>query len=412
MKKSTSKFRDRVAGNSHKQKTQGSQYGYLNLPRGVNIYGETPDSKARIDILPYTVSTDKHPDRNPDNGAAMPGSLWYKFPFKLHRNVGANNEAVVCPTSLGRPCPICNHRSTLRREGGDQDAIKALRPSDRNLYVVLVHGEKDYEESKPHIWDISQFCFQEMLNDEIDENDDYAVFPDPEEGLTLKIRFSEESFAKNKFAKANRIDFEAREAPISDAILSQVPCLDEVLSVLPYKDIENKFLEIDQEPEGGKVDEEGTSSDTETAKETVQKEETRETSPPAPRRMRDVSAREQEAEAVAPRRRAPEPEPEVQAPRRRKSNGDDDEDPATVCIACNGSGENTKGQTCPICRGTGKRPSSPPAAKVSEPPAKAYSTSKDKCPYGHKFGVDCEQFTECDACEIWDSCYAAKQAAK
>lgn len=399
MKKSTSKFRDQVAGNSHRQKTQGSQYGYLGLPRGVNIYNEKPGSRAQLDVVPYAVTDDKHPDRNPDTGAAMPGELWYKRPFKLHRNIGVNNESAVCPTSVTRPCPVCNHRSTLRKDpSSDQDMIKALRPSDRNLYVVVPREDKEYEE-KPHIWDISQFCFQDALNDEIEENDDHAVFPSPEEGLTLKIRFSEEVFAKNKFAKTSRIDFEPRRQPISEEILKAVPNLDEVLIVLSYKELENKFLEIDQEQATDQVEEE---EEDKSKRPVAKDEDENESQPPAPKRRPVVV--EDDEKAVETPRRSP-----------KKSS---DEEAKTVCVACDGTGENSRGKPCPICRGTGKRLSVPTPTPSSPPPIAAKTKQHDeesgngKCPYKHRFGVDCEAFNECDDCEIWDACFEAKEARK
>lgn len=31
--------------------------------------------------------------------------------------------------------------------------------------------------------------------------------------------------------------------------------------------------------------------------------------------------------------------------------------------------------------------------------------SSGKCPYGHKFGKDCDEHDDCDNCKIWDSCF-------
>lgn len=441
MKKTTSQFRDQVVEDAQKRKTQGSQYGYLNLPRGVNIFSEQPDSRVRLDFLRYEVTDEKHPDRNPDTGKAMVGAPWYKRPFRLHRNIGVNNESFVCPTSIGKPCPICNHCGKLRRENSDQEAIRALRASRRNLYVVVPRGAKDYDE-KPYIWDISHFCFQDMLDDEMRENPDNGVFPHPEEGLTLRIRFSEESFAKNKFAKAARIDFEQRDKPISEELQKQAPNLDEVLSILSYEELENKFLEIDQEPAGSKVKPADAEDDVTVSgpmrhrpkpKVEDEDEDNNEGSVPlaaqAPRRKPkppvDEDEDEDDDDTPSPVRHKAKPavdedededenEPEVQAPKRKKNGRaivDDEEDPKSVCVACDGTGENSRGKTCPVCRGTGKRIQAK-QQDAEEPAPRKAGGKKDKCPYGYKFGVDCEQYDECDECEIWDACYEAKEAAK
>jgi len=32
------------------------------------------------------------------------------------------------------------------------------------------------------------------------------------------------------------------------------------------------------------------------------------------------------------------------------------------------------------------------------------TTSRFKCPYGHKFGTDHDQKIDCEECDIWDEC--------
>lgn len=34
-------------------------------------------------------------------------------------------------------------------------------------------------------------------------------------------------------------------------------------------------------------------------------------------------------------------------------------------------------------------------------------SSGGKCPFGHKFGVDCDEHNDCDNCDKWDSCFKA-----
>jgi len=55
--------------------------------------------------------------------------------YWLHRNVGANNESVICPSSIGKKCPICEHRAQMLKDGADwnDDAVKALKPSNEKL---------------------------------------------------------------------------------------------------------------------------------------------------------------------------------------------------------------------------------------------------------------------------------------
>src|SRR5690606_7808281 len=84
--------------------------------------------------------------------------------------------------------------------------------------------------------------FQDKLNEEMQENEEYETFPDLEEGYTLRIRFAEGSFGTNKFAEVSRIDFIERKKPYDESILEKIPSLDDMLEILPYPTIEAMFF--------------------------------------------------------------------------------------------------------------------------------------------------------------------------
>jgi len=356
MARRKSSFRDKVANNSHKQKTQGAAYGYLQIPKGVDIFKEEPSSRVSLDFLPYEVASEKHMDRDDPLGIAVPGELWYKRPFLIHRNIGGGNDVVVCPTSIGKKCPICEYRSKLFKDGASKEETDALKISRRNLYVVVPIEHKEYEE-KPHIWDISQYLFQDMLNDEIEDDPENAIFPDLEDGLTLRIRFSEGVIGSNKFAETSRIDFKKRKEGYGEKILKKVPNLDECLLIHPYEKLERMFLELEDED--------------------------------------DVSENDNSTE-------------------------DSEENAGEECIACGGTGENSKGGKCRICNGTGVKSEKEKEENVEEEEKKAPSTKRkrkssekkktaeNQCPSGHVFGEDCEKFPECDDCDKWDDCIDAQ----
>jgi len=57
--------------------------------------------------------------------------------------------------------------------------------------------------------------FQKMLKAEIDLDEDYEIFADLEEGLTLEVRFSSETIGGGQpFAMASRIDFKERKIAV------------------------------------------------------------------------------------------------------------------------------------------------------------------------------------------------------
>lgn len=239
-KKFSGGFRDKIKGNIEKQNSQGSSYGYLNLPKGVNMFQiQDPPCKVKFDIMPYIVTDLKHPDRDDSLGNAVPDSIWIRRPFKVHKNVGSEEEAVICLSSFGKKCPICEYRKKLQNEGGDQDEIKALKPSNRSLYVVIPKDNKKFEE-KPHIFDFSDYLFQDQLNKDVEEDDQYD-YPDLEIGKTLQVTFSAEKFAGRSFAKASRVKFLDREEAYDESILDTIPSLDKCLVELTYDEVHAKF---------------------------------------------------------------------------------------------------------------------------------------------------------------------------
>ncbi len=259
MKKSKKKKKnyfgpDNVGADVARRKKAASGFGYLNLPKDVPIYKES-SGKSKIDIIPYIVSVDNHPDANQDNENGKEGNPWYKHPIYIHRNVGAENKSIVCPKTIGKKCPLCEERARQFAEGMDKDDV-VPKASLRNLYVVIPIGHDDYDEDF-HIWDISNFLFQDKLDDELEENPDYYGFPNPEGGYTLRVRFTEKELGKNKFNEVSRIDFDPRpEGTYEDDIMDKAPCLDECFTVLSYNELEAMFLEIEEEEDDPK-DKEG-----------------------------------------------------------------------------------------------------------------------------------------------------------
>ena len=328
--------------------------------------------KHLLDILPYTITDHKHLDIDSDLGIEV-GEQWYKRPFRIHRNVGADNNTVVCPTTFGKKCPICDYKTQKKKEGADWDELKTYNPSSRNLYIVIPRGIKGHEEV-PHIFDYSDFLFQEELNKELEENPDAGIFPDPDEGFSLLVRFDEETFGKNKFFKASRIDFEERETLGEDAEHSID--LDSVLTCFSYEKIEKMFFDLPVDDDGAEEDEDA---------------------PPPPRAGKSSPAKKKPVIDEDPDE---DPDDDTPPPTRKGKT------PAIpkgmkICVACEGTGKNSRGKECPICEGEGFVPD------VKK--GKGKDTTENECPHGFKFGKDCEKYDECDACDKWDECFDAKE---
>lgn len=347
-----------VLRNASQQRSKAANYGHLLLPKGVNIFKEEAGGRASLDILPYFVTDKRHPDRFEDEPAcACEGMLWYRRPYKLHTQVGAANTKVICPTTFGKKCPICEYRQSLLDKGANwkDKSVSGLRPSDRALYYVVPKGMGKFDE-KPHIWDISEFCFQNLLNNELGENDAFGAFAELEDGLTLRIRFSEEKLDNNSFAKASRIDFEARDYAYDEKVVQALTSLDDCLDAKDYGEVEKLFYdtsEVEDEDDARRVSREDN------------EDQNRE---PAPSMTRPKSNGAADTTRRPSRPAVEEKEPEQEQPRR--------------------SAAETK-------------PKSAPAPKEE---------SAGDCPSGHTFGADVDNFEECNECPVWSDCMTARQA--
>ena len=341
------RFSAEVGADVKRQKMRGSAYGYLNLPKGVNMFKEPLEGDIRLDFLPYEVTNPNHADQK------APGKLWYKAPFRIHRGVGPAEDSVVCPVSFGKRCPICEMRTKRLKEGADKEELRPMNSSPRNLYCVVPLGEKEYEE-KPYLWDISAFCFQDELTDELDQDEANWNFPDLEDGLTVAIRLVKKSFDTTKFGFTKRVSFEERDEAYDEAILDEVPKLDDLLTVLSYEELERKWMGVDE---------------VEAPQEEEEEEEVEQVPEPTTRRRKKTVV--------------PEPEEEARPVEDDDVPFDEDEEEP--------------------------EPEPKPTRRKRTAPAK--EEGENLCPYGHKYGVDTDEpvaALDCSTCDAWDKCIDIK----
>lgn len=361
MRKSKVSFREKMMVNQKDRKESRKSYGYLNVPAGIKTLSlEEGTPFIFVDFLPYEVTDQHHPDRNEEYDIAMPETLWHKRPFKVHRNVGANDESVVCPKSVGKPCPICDYRVKRIKEGADKEEYKLLYPKDRTLFIV-VPLDLPKHEAIPHIWDMSDALLLKPLEEALAEVDN-PPYADLNEGKTIKLYLRWKELGDNKYCEVRHAEPLDRE-PYDESILDEVPNLDEMFKILSYKEIENKFFELDSEEDAGDL------------KEVEHPAPVRH----APQRGSVSSAynKPQHSEEAPPPRRRPAPEPEE--PARATMHRD----------------EPIETKAAPVRR-----------SKAAAKPVQ--DESGPICPSGHRFGIDTDLFPEdCDACDIWNKCAEA-----
>jgi len=361
-------FRDKIGRNTQKQRESKKSFGYLNLPKDVKTLTIPEDMREiELDFLPYEVTDPNHPDKDLQYDVATKGSLWYRRPFKVHKNVGTGDDSatIICPRSIGKgkPCPICEHREKRAKEGADKDEIKELYGKPRGLYVAIPFDIKGYEEV-PTVWDVSTYLFQDVLNDEMELDEANRDFPSLEEGKTAVMKLKWKAYKKGGYHEVRNISFEKRD-PYDEAILDEVPNLDEMFKVLSYKEIEDKFFELDGEEDAGELTEipEETTS---TRKRKSLKEDDKEETEGRDLDEHKTSRRSRVTKSDTPEKEEKEKAPKKERSSRRSSRVEEIED----------------------------------ADKVTH-------EGSNKCPYGHVFGQDEGKFKDCDECDKWKSCAEA-----
>jgi len=239
MAKRTSGKRKRVSG---KKRAQEHKSGFdrtaINVPDGCDLFSLGKEGTKRIEIVPFTAGA--------DNPYADKGELHYERTFFTHRGIGASEDTYICPKKTwGKKCPICEAKAKLSQDpDADEDAVKALKWSERQLFNVFDHGDPD---KGLQLWDFTFHWFGKLLDARIknqEEDDEYEFFADPEDGFTLRLTIEESDFAKGKF-EVSAIDFKARKKPLDEELLEAALILDDLLIEVPYDKLSDIFLQVD-----------------------------------------------------------------------------------------------------------------------------------------------------------------------
>lgn len=238
--------RDRRRASSSKRDAQhrvGGDWTSLTLPDGVEIW-QPKEGSHRLDIVPYEVGQ--------GNPYAEKGEWYYERTYFAHRQIGPNNETYVCPAkTAGLPCPVCDHRAKLARDpDSDEKMIDALKPKERQLWLIYDHKDKD---KGVQLWDFSHWNFGRLLDrtrKDADEDEMHITdFDDPDAGSSLKVSFSEEKGGGYTYLEAYSINFKPRPNGLDEEILGHGLCLDDMLKVLPYDELKAKLFQTEEEDE-------------------------------------------------------------------------------------------------------------------------------------------------------------------
>lgn len=401
--KSTSSFRGKISSNAAARKT-GNNNSYLKLPKGVTLFIPEAGKTYVMDILPYVVTNKKHMDRNDKKEIAIPGEQWFKLPFRVHGNLGEgkNKHKEVCPSTFGKKCGICDYLSSERKRGADEDDLKPMKTSLRNLYAIIVKkiNGKTVPDPKIQLFDISDYVFQEKFEEQLQHEEQFETFPDLTEGCSVKIIFVEDSFGGNKYPAPSRFDFVERTKQYGSKFINQVPSLDDCLNILSSEELMAMFQENDVEDD---EDEDETPKPKKKAmrggpasRDDEDEEDDDDDYPESDDDEDDADDEEEDEEDEVPVKKKPSKKPSKPAKKPSKHVEEEDEEDEDADDEEEDDDEEEEEE----------RPKKHSSSKSQKKTAS--STSTNKCPSGHKFGKDNNKWDDCDDCELFKKCKAAK----
>lgn len=374
-KQNRKSMRDRVRQDARDSRQKLGSTCY-ELPAGTESFQPEYDNHYYIDHLPYIVSSQDHMDYP----KAEPGYPWYKRPYLRHRGVGVNKLPYVCPRTLNKPCPICEDRDKRRNDPNSTDEeVRALNPQLRIMYNVSIKQSQKYDPNKTYFFDIAYANYQKQLDKDMEEDEDYPGFPELEDGYTLKVRFDMAQAGTTKYPEASRFDFKSRD-DMDESIYDKVIDLDNVLKVMDYDTLARIHYQGADAEGGADVDD----SD-------VEEDEDKEEQAPPPT-SKEPSKKEEKPprkEAVYPENREQLDDMSTKDLKRLAKELGVPADPDKIAEELELDEEE--------------------AGNDEQSASSSNDSSKNQvCPYGHKFGEDCDRYPECDyPCEKWDECYDA-----
>ncbi len=360
--------------------SKGSMGGKVGVMDWKKVDGEVQffspvEGRNRINIIPYVIKSKNHPLVK--KGEFEIGDKDYVMDVYVHRGVGPSEASVLClKNTYGKPCPICEQSQVLRKQGKEEEA-GALKASRRVFYNV--QDLKNPDTLK--VFEASHYLFEKELIDEARDDDEggFVDFADEETGKEIKFRCSKVTKGKLEFNEFKSFSFEDRDENIPDELLENAISFDEILRVPTYDEVEKILYGRDDDD-----DEEDDDEENETATKTAKKK---------------LVVNEDDEEV----------EEEVEKPASKKSvkkNRDDDDDdddddeevpakPATKSKAVEDNDDDNDDED---------------ETPVKKPSKKEKDCGGDcsKCPFGHKFGEDTDEFDDCDDCDVWDKCINGK----
>jgi len=367
MKKSRRSVRDSLSNRQQKgfKRREGDNSGIFKEDMKAPLW-KCSEGDHILDIIPYVAGA--------NDPMVKKGEETYVLEVFIHQGIGVDDSSKIClAQTFGAKCPICEKRKELQRNGADDDIIKRLTPSryPRSIYNIVCYDSVKEEDKGVQVWHTSNYLMESTLLElakkpvragSKNKVDSFITFADPDDGKS--VVFKRKGTVENTRFVGHR--FEDRDYVIDEELMEQAYCLDELILIPTYEELEEWFADVGEEEED------------------------------EPRRSRRSQVSDEDEEERRPRssrRKKSEPvedddddddEKPVRKIKRKKRKIDVDEEEDDV------DDDDEK-----------------PVRKIkSSKRSKKKKSTKDEpeCPEGGELGESIDQFDYCDDCEHWVVC--------
>jgi len=335
-----------------------------------------------IDIIPYYIGeNDPRLSKFSKRNELEVGDPHYVLEVFVHYGVGSSEQSCIClAETYNKPCPICEHRKQLIKEGADEEVVNELKVSryPRVIYNIVSLETADEEAKGIQVFHTSSYLMEtnlaKLAKGPVRPGqagiDPYVYFADPDEGKS--ISFSREGKGTNTRFTTHR--FLDRNYEIEDEILDAAHCLDDLIYIPTYDEAYEMHWGEAKESVEEKLDE-------------------------VNKAVSDKRERKVKKEEKAEEQKEIEEKEEIQENDCEDFGKSFDE--FEECEDCDFRDE------CSDKQNPEEKPKKSRKVKEEKKPEKEKSIIG--CPEGHEFGVDTGEKDQCDDCSKWDACVTAAE---
>ncbi len=226
----------------------GEGKGFLDfrsLDQEVDFFKPERGRIYKIIIIPYTVKTKNHPGIG--NYAEIGGSD-YLLDITIHRNVGAEDQDVICLKSYNKPCPICDYTDELK-EAGKEKEYKAIKSTRRAIYNIIDIRDEKYSLK---VFTVSHYLFEKELVETAmgyDADGQMVPFASVEDGKVIQFK----AVKGKDWTEFKAFQFKSRPEDLDgdkiDKLIDETISFDELIKVYSYEELKAILYEQSEEEE-------------------------------------------------------------------------------------------------------------------------------------------------------------------